>query len=312
MGWKRNLMEGALVTAKRFTPNVPPSAERPPRSIFVLRNNDLGDLLGVTPMFEALKKTWPACRLGVGVGDWARPILENNPWVDEILPANAPWHNKAIPRQGFLAGFRYTLFSSEVKVLSRQRFEAGIDPLGSPLGSLLMIRCRIPTRIGVQGYAGGHSANAANVRFDERRHVGRAALASAALLGAQNDSIETKPRIFLTVEEESRGESEWTSASERRRVILAPGAGFLEKGWSLENFVSLSKRILANSSTEMLILGTREDAEMGHVLEQETEAEATRVWSTHISSSEKTPSRQACSTPCLFHGTSITLLSFDL
>ena len=108
-------MEGLLATARRFAPNVSPSVADSFRSIFVLRNNDLGDLLGVTPMFEALKKTWPGCRLGIGVGDWGHPILENNPWVDEILSVNAPWHNKVIAKQSILSGLRYVLFSPEVK-----------------------------------------------------------------------------------------------------------------------------------------------------------------------------------------------------
>ena len=211
MGWKRNLMEVVLATAKKFTPNVTPNPDQLPHSIFVLRNNDLGDLLGVTPMFAAIKKTRPGCRLGVGIGDWARPILENNPWVDEVLPVNAPWHNKAITPQGIFAGLRYALFSPEVSVIARRRFDAGIDPLGSALGSLLMIRCRIPTRIGVQGYAGGHSANVSNVRFDEQRHIGCSALASAQTLGADIHSMETAPQLFLTAEEEDLGEEAWTS-----------------------------------------------------------------------------------------------------
>ena len=276
MGWKRNLMEGILATAKKFTPNVAPNSNHPPHSIFVLRNNDLGDLLGVTPMFAAIKKTWPACRLGVGVGDWSRPILENNPWIDEVLPANAPWHNKAITKQGVLAGLQYALFSSEASVLARQRFDAGIDPLGSTLGSLLMIRCRIPTRIGVQGYAGGHSANTVNVRFDLRRHVGCAALASAKTLGADIHSIKTAPQLFLTAKEDTLGEEAWTPPRKRRRLIIAPGAGFLEKRWPLENFVSLTKLLLASSPTEILILGSREDAALAQQIEQKTKNETTK------------------------------------
>ena len=276
MGWKRNLMEGILTTTKLFTPNHHPSAKSPPRSIFVFRNNDLGDLLGVAPMFEAIKKTWPDCRLAVGVGDWARSILENNPWVDDILPANAPWHNKVIAKQDVLSGLRYILFSSEASSLAKQGFDAGIDPLGSQLGSLLMARCRIPTRIGVEGYAGGHSANTENLHFSGNRHIGEAALGSANALGAKVDSIETKPQLFLSLEEQTEGEREWAEAGERRRVIFAPGAGFPEKRWPLENFISLAKRILTSSPTEILILGTREDAKTGNLIEQETETETAR------------------------------------
>lgn len=268
MGWKRNLMEGFLATAKRFAPNVPLSSAGSFRSIFVLRNNDLGDLLGVTPMFEALKKTWPDCRLVVGVGDWGRPILENNPCVDEILSVNAPWHNKMTAKQGIQSGLRYVLFSSEASGLAKQRFDAGIDPLGSQFGSLLMMRCRIPTRIGVKGYAGGHAANVENLRFDENRHIGKAALGSAKILGAKIDSIETKPQLFLSPDEKAQGERVWVKAGERRRVIFAPGAGFLEKRWPLDNFISLAKRILAESPTEIVILGSKEDAEDGVRIEK--------------------------------------------
>ena len=255
MGWKRNLMEGLLATAKRFAPNVPLSSADSFRSIFVLRNNDFGDLLGVTPMFEALKKTWPDCRLVVGVGDWGRPILENNPCADEILSVNAPWHNKVIAKQGILSGLRYVFFSSEASSLAKQRFDAGIDPLGSQFGSLLMMRCRIPTRIGVKGYAGGHSANVENLRFDWNRHVGKAALDSAKILGAKIDSIETKPQLFLSTEEKAHGERVWAKAGERCRVIFAPGAGFLEKRWPLDNFICLAKQILSASPTEIVVLG---------------------------------------------------------
>jgi heptosyltransferase-2 len=261
-------MESLLVAGRILVPNVTPSDTSSFRSIFVLRNNDLGDLLGITPMFEALKKTWPDCCIGVGVGDWARPMLENNPWVDDVLTVNAPWHNKATTRQGLLSGLGYALFSPEVKALAKRRFDAGLDPLGSQLGSLLLMRSGIPTRIGVKGYAGGHSACSSYIQFDENRHIGKAALDSAKMLDAKIDEIETKPQLFLSPEEEAMGEREWDSSKERRRVIIAPGAGFAEKCWPLENFILLAKRITEESSTEIVILGSKEDAKDGIRIEE--------------------------------------------
>ena len=64
------------------------------KNFFVLRNNDLGDVLVATPLLKGLKKAFPDSRVSIGVGDWAMPLLENNPYVDEIIPCNAPWHNK--------------------------------------------------------------------------------------------------------------------------------------------------------------------------------------------------------------------------
>ena len=90
-----------------------------PESVFVLRNNDLGDVLLVTPLLCGLRKAFPQARIFVGVGDWANELLAGNPDIDEVLPTNAPWHNKRNCRfpanspRTFLEGLLYALLSSE-------------------------------------------------------------------------------------------------------------------------------------------------------------------------------------------------------
>ena len=63
-------------------------------NFFVLRNNDLGDVLLATPLLEGLKKAFPESKVSIGVGDWARLLLKNNPHIDDIISCNAPWQNK--------------------------------------------------------------------------------------------------------------------------------------------------------------------------------------------------------------------------
>ena len=62
------------------------------KNFFLLRNNDLGDVLVATPLIFGLKKAFPVLR-SMGVGDWARPLLVNNPHLDEII-TQCPMHNK--------------------------------------------------------------------------------------------------------------------------------------------------------------------------------------------------------------------------
>ena len=88
MAWKRDAFE----LATRFCAMLAPRSAAPPaepRSIFVLRNNDLGDVLVVTPLFEALRRRFPSAKIVAGIGDWAAPVLAGNPHVDETLPVNA-------------------------------------------------------------------------------------------------------------------------------------------------------------------------------------------------------------------------------
>jgi len=74
VGWRRLIFEGFVSLNRLFSAqgSEPPQQ---PETIFILRNNDIGDLLVVTPLFEALKKKFPNAKLLVGIGLWNREVL---------------------------------------------------------------------------------------------------------------------------------------------------------------------------------------------------------------------------------------------
>ena len=222
------------------------------KSIFVLRNNDLGDLLVVTPLFQALKETYPQSKVVAGIGSWNYEILSGNPYVDEVVGMNAPWHNKVVKDQSLWKRLSYCWFSEEVKRQRQRRFDIGIDVLGSPFGSLLMLRAKIPFRLGVKGYAGGHSACQCWIEYNPSEHVGRQALRFAELLGA-TDLPENRPQIYLSEREREEGENHWEFGSRRRRIVIAAGGGFPEKCWPPESFERLGKLILEDPKAGMKI-----------------------------------------------------------
>jgi len=231
-------LEGAVRTAAAFSPtqSEPPAD---PSSIFVLRNNDVGDLLVATPLFDALRRRFPGARIAAGVGDWNLDVLRGNPHLSEVLPVNAPWLNKYQARTGPLGRLAYVRSSPEIQRVAERRFEVGIDVLGSAWGSLLLLRAGIPWRLGVRGYAGGHTAAQAAVTFDPQEHVGRSALRFAELLGAV-DLPPVRPQIFLTPEETEAAGRWWAAGGAGRRVVIAPGGGLAEKRWPAESFAAVA------------------------------------------------------------------------
>ena len=68
------LLEAVVHTVAR------PRAARPanPDGIFVLRNNDVGDVLAITPLFDALRRRFPQARIAAGVGSWSTPVAFQN------------------------------------------------------------------------------------------------------------------------------------------------------------------------------------------------------------------------------------------
>ncbi len=249
--------EGAVRAAAAVSPT---RSELPvaPRSIFVLRNNDVGDLLVVTPLFDALRRRFPETWIAAGVGDWNLDVLRGNPHLSEVLPANAPWFNKYQVQAGPLGRLAYLRTSPEIPGIAERRFEVGIDVLGSSWGSLLLLRARIPCRLGVRGYAGGHSAVQAAVAFDPHEHVGRSALRFAEILGA-SDLPPVRPQIFLTPGELAAAERWWAAGDGGPRVVIAPGGGLASRRWPAESFTAVAAGL---SDTSILALGGLHDEEL--------------------------------------------------
>ena len=193
------------------------------------------------------------------------PLLENNPYVNEVISCNAPWHNKQNCRfpanspKTFLEGLLYVLFSKESRYLTSNKFTHGIDILGSRQGSWLMRRAKIPNRFGVKGYAGGESWCTKYLDFKEERKVTEAGLKFLELLNA-NVGIDPRPTIFLTKNEVAEAEAVWGEKSEsNKRIILAPGGGFSEKCWGDQNFSHLINLLLKNKDYQLCIIGSKED-----------------------------------------------------
>jgi heptosyltransferase-2 len=263
----RGILEALVWSVARFAPR-PERVPRDARSILVLRNNDLGDVLVSTPLFEALRRRFPDARIAAAVGHWSLPILIGNPYVDEAVVCDAPWFNKFIPDQSRLAALRFIVASPAAARLAAARFDLGIDVLGSPWGALLLLRARIPRRLAMQGYAGGHGAATDRIAFDPDEQVGRGALRFAEYLGA-TELPDVRPQIFLSPAELRLGEAVWRSGGTARhgpRLLIGPGAGLEAKSWGRERFAELVHRLHppgAGDEIEIVVAGGPADRDTG-------------------------------------------------
>jgi ADP-heptose:LPS heptosyltransferase len=265
MGWKGSLLEAPVWALGRLLRSGLDPVRQAPKEILVLRPNDLGDLLTTTPIFEALRRRFPSSRIIAGVGTWGRAIVENNPFVDEIVELDAPWNNKFVPDRSLASVIRFVWGGSQVRALrKRGGFDVGIDVLGSHIGSLLMMRLGVRYKIGVRGYRGGWSACDRYIRFFPR-HVSLAALAQAELLGAVS-LPEPRPQLYLTAAERAQAAQVWgagaSSEAAPLRLLVGCAAGHSDKSWSREALGAALGEI-ARASTgrpvDILIVGSAAD-----------------------------------------------------
>lgn len=268
MGWKGALLEMPLWAVSQFRPSGIDPAHHAPREILVLRPNDFGDLLTTTPVFEALRRRFPTTRLIAGIGGWGRAVLENNPFVDEIIEIDAPWNNKVVRNQSLADGLRYIWGSTQVAALrQRHGFDVGIDVLGSHMGLMLMLRAGVRYRIGVRGYRGGWSACHAHIPFKLDVHVARAALRQAELLGAV-DLPEARPQLYLTDAERVQATQIWQGTTQSPlkplRLLVGCAAGLPDKTWSAQALGTALRQLSSTLTNEekdleILIVGSAAD-----------------------------------------------------
>lgn len=244
-----------------------------PKRIFILRNNDRGDLLTTTPLFEALSSLFPFSEVILGVGSWNLPLVEHNPYIDRVLAIDAPWHNKVVIKANtsriglLLRGLWYILTSSQVRAVRALRPDIGIDVLGSPQGALLLIQARIPYRLGVRGYAGGHEACSAFLDFDPKVHVSAFALKFVSLLGKET-TVLPRPQLYMQDSEKAYAKAQWLKYAEPKalRIVVAPGGGLKEKCWPIHYFQELIQRIYRHTQACIVLLGSKDEEDLGKTL----------------------------------------------
>jgi ADP-heptose:LPS heptosyltransferase len=266
MGWKDEVFDTAVWAASLFHRTAPDPRLRPPREILVLRPGDYGDLLTTTPIFEALRRRFPGTRLVAGVGSWGRTLVENNPFVDEIVTLDAPWCNKFVPESGE-AALRFLFHSPQVEELRRcGGFDVGIDILGSHYGSALMLRLGVRHRIGVRDFRRGWRACQQYSLFSMHTHVARAALAQAELLGA-TDLPEARPQFYPTAAECAEAGLLWNQAAPPNtlKLLVGCGSGQPTKTWPADSVATalrqFSDALGVESGVNILLLGGPADRE---------------------------------------------------
>ena len=119
-----------------------------------------GDVLVATPLVSGIRKAFPESQISIGVGDWAKPLLENNSDLDQIVP-NAPWHNKqnchfpANSLRTYMKGLCYVYSPKKFKAFNPSKILSWNRCIGESTGIMVIATSKNIETLGVKGYAGG-------------------------------------------------------------------------------------------------------------------------------------------------------------
>ncbi len=239
----------------------PPFARSwPPRSVLIVRLSALGDVIHALPALDALRRAFPAARIGWLVEEKCASLLDGHPQVDRLHVL--PRHRAAAAARRSPLGALVTL-AAFFRDLRRERYEVAIDLQGNLRSGLATRLAGAPVRV---GFARGHCKEGNFLLTNLHVSPPRTRLHKVAkdLLLVSALGVETagaRPQVAVPAAARDRASAFVRGLGPGGPLVaLHPGtsrwAAF--KQWSAEGYAEVADRLAAASARVLVTWGPGE------------------------------------------------------
>ena len=226
-----------------------------PASILLIRVDYIGDVFLTTHTLKALRQRFPMASLTFLTSSKSKSVLENNPYIDEIITYDPPWFFK---KKLINMVKEYILIWRKLK---KNKFDLGVDYRGDLRNILLLlVLTAIPYRVSF-GSSGGSYLLTQKVPFIPYLHEAEYHNTVARTLGAHPASSDI-PQIHLT-NDEIRQTDFFIDANHLQGihplVIIVPGARQKTRIWPAERYAAVGKYLINCFSAKIILAGSLDE-----------------------------------------------------
>jgi lipopolysaccharide heptosyltransferase II len=193
-----------------------------PRRVLLIQLKRAGDVVLATAVLPILAQRLPEAQIDFLVGKDFAPILENNPWIHEVLPYDGDHAWGTLRR------------------IRAQRYDWVIDFQSSPRTALLCLASAAAVRAGYQVpfWGGTYGRTVPRPKGSESVVRGKCALIEL-LVG----SVETLPesRLFLSAEEKDWSQRVIGASPGRGVVGMVPAHRRASRRWRADGFAAAAR-----------------------------------------------------------------------
>lgn len=221
------------------------------KNILVIRTAYIGDVVMTLPLLQPLKKRFPNARLTFLTAPGSVPVLENNPYVDEVI-SYAPFWFYPTPKGNYWP-FR--------KQLKKRAFDLVIEARAD-IRELLLLVLPIKAKYKVSyGVGGGSYLLSHVVPYVKLKHKVDYHLDIARYLGGEIGDIEWG--IYTSQAEEDAVELLLKNKDLQAPFFAAhPGSRLELKRWGAEKCAALYDRLIVEYKVPLVIFGTEQEADL--------------------------------------------------
>ncbi len=220
-----------------------------PKNILIVRLDHLGDVLPATGLPKILKKQFPGARITFLVSSLGASLLQNNPYVEEVIVYDAPWFLRT--RKKAAHG---RTFGTLARELEKRSFDMALAPRGDLRENFLLWKAKIPYRVGYGVTGGGFFLNCELVyRFGV--HESERTLDVARNLGIKDPVLVPEVYFFSGEEKELAAKAgAWGIDRQTPWLGLQVDAGARSKEWPEESLLAFLKTFAAKFPEAKLAL----------------------------------------------------------
>lgn len=167
------------------------------KSILIIRTAYIGDIILTLPILKPLKELYPDAKIAFLTSSKAKEVLENNPYIDEILTYDAFWFYHKGLKEALVDHWKF------LKLLRSKSYDLVIEARGdirdiALLAYLTKSKYRVSYNVGGGGYLLTHV-----IPFKRIKHKVEYHLDIVRFLGCESNPVEWS--IYLKPEEKNCG-----------------------------------------------------------------------------------------------------------
>jgi heptosyltransferase-2 len=209
----------------------------------------LGDVILTTPLIKAVRKKYPQSQIFFLAIPQTKELLQNNPYLDEIIVYDKKDKEKGI--FGFL---------KLIKKIKGTAFDLAFVPHRSLRSALLTYFTRIPQRIGFNKSSGSFLLTKKIKYYQNHTETRRnLSLLFEKELFPEKDFL---PELFPSEEDFKYVESlfeNWGIQKNDKMVGIAPGSIWETKRWLPERFGEVAEALIEKLGLKVVFIGGKED-----------------------------------------------------
>lgn len=220
----------------------------------------LGDIVLSTPFIRALKTRFNHSKLIVLTNYTGNEVLQNNPYIDEIILVDNPWNSSTNINWGkFIKSLVTGSYWRQIKSLRSKKYDVVIEVMGDFRDIIFFdIWLNADYLIG-QTFSGFGWVFDREIPYPKGSHEIDNKLRFAKALGAT--SLGRELEFYLTDDdrEESRLFYKVNNISNDLVVIFHLGGTWERRIWPLSNFARIGQKLIEEYQAKIILIGDNRD-----------------------------------------------------